>query len=546
MLYIDGLSLSLFKSELINEINGKKVSKIYQYDKYNISIFFGKQNLHISISPAFPILYIADQKEDALDTPLLFSLSMRKYLIGSTLINISQIGIDRILIFEFEKLNELGELNRFKLIFEMMGKHSNLFLCTENDTIIDLLKKMSIDENKLRVLLPGSKYTIPKLSDKFDPFTIAKEDFDANIHTHKDIFTKIEGFGKALAMEIELNFDSFHTYISNLQKNPTIYYDLDNNIKFASLVKLDQFSDLNSTTYDSINEMINSYIYQTISSRKHNEIKNKLLKVLDNEIQKNNKIIKLINKDIEKNSDYEKYKNIGDILAANIYSIKYNPSSVELFDFYNNENITISLDQNLSPSENLDKYYKKYNKLKRAETYNYERLQNLKDELVYLDSVLNFVNSADTIEILKSIEDELIENNYMKAPSVNKKKKKKITAAFSPEKYISQDGFDIFVGKNNKENDFLTFKMSQKNDIWLHVKHIPGSHVLIRNPENLDVPNTTINQAASLAAFFSKGKLDNKVTVDYTLIKYVKKPKGAKPGFVIYTHETSIEAAPQK
>ncbi len=546
MLYIDGLSVSLIKDELKEELLGRKLSKIYQYDKYNVSLMFGKKNLKLSINPSFPIIYLAEKKDDAPDIPLGFSLTLRKYLLNSTLRSIEQIGMDRILSFNFDRLNELGEVNSFSLIFELMGKHSNVFLCDSNNNIIDLLKKFSLDENKLRVLLPGNKYIQPVLGQKENPMKITKDYFDENIHSKKDLFFKLEGFGKITAEQFDLNYDSYKSFIDNFSKTPTIYYDHNKKIAIASLFSLKASEEYIAETYESINEMINIYIQKTISSRQHYNLKGQLDRVLSENLKKTVKIIKLIKNDLKKNSDYEKYKKTADILAANIFSIKHRPSSVELFDFYENENTIIQLDPNLSPNENLDKYYKKYNKLKRAEDFNYKRLEELEQEKEYLESVAIFVGEAQNINTLKNIEEELIENKYIKRTIANKKQKKKSPKTnLNLTRYKIDDDFELVVGTNNKENDYITFKLANKTDIWLHAKNIPGSHVLIRSDKNKQVPEELIEKAAGLAAFHSKGKLDQKVTVDYTFIKHVKKPKGAKPGFVIYTDETSIEAKPR-
>lgn len=541
MLYIDGISLNLLKNELSDELKNRKLTKIFQYDKYNISLFFGKLNLYISTNPSLPVLYIAANKEEAPDVPIAFSLSLRKFILNSILISISQHQNDRIIILTFEKLDELGDRNTYNLIFEIMGKHSNLFLCDSQFKIIDLLKKLSLDENNLRTLLQGMTYSFPVISQKKSPFEVDIDYFSQNIFSEKDIIKNIEGFGKLTAQEINTDFDIFSEFLKK-SACPTIYFD-NNKIKIAAFLELKSYQNLNSLKFDKINDLINYYIENTITSNQYTEISNKLLKTIKDNIEKTKKIIKLIEKDIDSNKNYEKFKEIGDILAANLYNIKYIKDKITLFDFYNNNDIDINLNTTISITENLNNYYKKYNKCKRAEKFNIERKQFLLNELLYLESILSFIENAENIDSLKLIEDELVENKYIKA-SIRRKKNKNSN---SLQQFISVDGYEVTIGRNNKENDFITFKYADKNDIWFHAKDIPGSHVIIKtNSKPDDVPQSSIIQAAQVAAFFSKGKNDTKSEIDYTLVKYVKKPNGSKPGFVIYTNQSSINVEPKR
>ncbi|MBZ4682618.1 MAG: hypothetical protein PWP46_646 [Fusobacteriaceae bacterium] len=528
MIYFEGIHLKLLIDELKEQILNKKVTKVVQYDKLNISLFFSKENLFFSALPNLAICYLNTNKDNAPKEQLNFALVLKKFLLGATITDISQHKFERTMIFKFEKIDELGEKKFYNLIFEMMGKHSNIFLCDNNLKIINSLKPLFLEENK-RNLFNGSDFEFFISHDKLSPFDISKEEFE-KIENKNILHKYISGIGKLTST----NSNSYDEFIENLnlKKSPTIYKE-NNKIKIASFVEYKTLENFEKISFNSISEMLNNYITTTISSVKIDKLKQNYLKIITNKINKNNNILKNISKEKKKYSDYEKYKNIGDILAANLYSIKPYKKNIELFDFYNNKNITISLDENLTPQENLNNYYKKYNKLKRKLEYNIIREKEIKKELEYLNTLNNFITLADNLNTLASIEEELIEQNIIK--KIEKKNRKKRKNNIEVE-YIIVDNYKIYFGKNNKENEYITFKLADKNDIWLHIKDIPGSHVIIKgeNPsENI------ILEAAKLAAKYSKINSGN-ITVDYTQKKYVKKIPNSKPGFVSYSNFKSV------
>ncbi|TDT68528.1 putative ribosome quality control (RQC) complex YloA/Tae2 family protein [Hypnocyclicus thermotrophus] len=529
MIYFEGIHLKLLIDELKSIILNKKITKIVQYDKLNISLFFNKNNLFFSALPNLSICYINANKDNAPKEQLNFALILKKNLLGATLIDILQYNFERIMIFKFEKIDELGKKNIYNLIFEMMGKHSNIFLCDNKLKIINSLKPLFLEENK-RNLFNGSDFEFFTSNNKLSPFDISEEQYN-KIKEQYNLHKYISGIGKLTS----INSNSYNEFIKNLNKRKSpILYKENNEIKIASFVRYQSLESFEKQSFNSISDMLNNYISTTISSVKINKLKQNYLKVITNKIKKNNNIIKNIIKEKEKYSDYEKYKNIGDILAANLYSIKPYQKNIELFDFYNNQNITIHLDENLTPQENLNIYYKKYNKLKKKLEYNIIREEEIKKELEYLFTLKNFIVLADNLNTLISIEDELIEQNILKRKiKKNNRKKRKNTINIE---YIIVDNFKIYFGKNNKENEYITFKLADKNDIWLHIKDIPGSHVIIKgeNPsENI------ILEAAKIAAKYSKINSGN-ITIDYTQKKYVKKIPNSKPGFVTYSNFKSI------
>ncbi|WP_319370342.1 NFACT family protein [uncultured Ilyobacter sp.] len=531
MLYLDGISINKLKDELAEVLTGRKVTKIFQYSKLTTSIFFGKLNLFFSCNASLPVCYLRNEKENAPEIPMSFSLNLRKHLLNSIITEVGQLGFDRIIIFKFKKINELGEYKEYKLYFEIMGKHSNLILTDKDGEILDLMKRFSIEENKLRVLLPGAKYSQPVTDKKLSPVDISEESLEAMIGNPKELVKNVEGLGMIAAKSLESPDDLLKMLAD--KGTPTVYYN-NRKITLASVfhVKNTQFD--RKEEFETVNEMINFYIKATKSSESYNNLYFSLVNVVEKEIKKNKRTLKILEKEMEKNRKHEKSREIGDILAANLYSIKRGQKEAVLFDFYNNCEITITLNPNLSPKENLDSYYKKYNKLKRGFKFNLKRYEEVKNEISYLQGVKSFLDESSTMENLNTIKDELVAGRYMKAVK-SLKKKKSIPLNYG---IIEFEGYQIFFGRNNLENDNLSFKVADRNDMWLHSKEVSGSHVIIR--WNGEFTEDVIFKGAEVAAFYSKTLPGEKVLIDYTLKKYLNKPKGGKPGFVTYSNQESI------
>ena len=531
MLYIDGISLRKLKDELDERLKGRKVTKVFQYSPLSLSLFLGKLNLYISATPNLPICYIATKKEVAPDKPMSFSLSLRKYLVGSILIGIEQYKTDRILLLSFEKINELGVKQKVKLIVEIMGKHSNIILVDDNFMILDLLKKFSIEENKLRLLMGGAKYKFPIIYEKKSPTEITKEEF-LEYKNENTLMQNIDGIGKISAKYIT-NYEKLNSLLNDTA-SPTLYKS-NGIIKYGTIFNL-PLGNYEIVKFESINEMIDTYILETLNSEQFSNQKKTLSKIVEKELKKNKKTIKNITKDIEKYSTYENYKKIGDILAANLYLLKGYEKSVTLFDFYENCNVDITLNPQRTPNENLDNYYKLFTKHKRGFTHSCERLKVIKREIQYLESILSFINIAMERKALEGIEEELIANRYLKK-IVKIKKKKKVTKIMPPITEI--DGLSIYYGRNNIENEFVTFKVGDRHDTWFHAKDVPGSHLIVKAKIDT-ISSETLYKIGELASQHSKVGVGETIRIDYCLKKYVKKVKGSKPGFVIYSHEKSV------
>lgn len=542
MLYLDGIGISFLIKEIKEKILRYKLTKIFQYDRVSFSLFFGKNNLIFQVKDNSTIFYLKDEKDPNTDFQSKFLLSLKKYLQNSILINIRQEGFDRIVYFDFEKLNQFGDVEKYTLIIEIMGKASNIFL-TSKDKILSALYFTSIDVGN-RVIMTGAKYTLPFEEKKISPIYLEAENFPFETES---FIEKIEGVGRAFALECSQDYDTFKKYLSIY--NP-VMYEITNREKIQKVLTYNEFSEFSQKEnknlesenenvrkyFETLNDGLNAYFKTTITSNVISEKKKNLLKYVDSQIKKFKKIEKNIKVDLKKNENFENYKNIGDILAANMHQIKYGMKKVTVFDFYNNQEITINLDPLLSPNDNLNFYYNKYNKGKRTISALNSRFLDIQNEIKYFEEIKMFIEKENDFIGIEEIENELnLTNNGNKSKNkikLNKPKKRELLS-------FDYKGFQIFVGRNNKENEEISFSKGQPNDIWLHIKDIPGSHVLIlRN--NQELPNDVLLHAANLACEYSKAKRGDKVTVDYCERKFVKKIKNSKPGNVIYTNYHSL------
>ena len=538
MLYLDGIGISFLIKEIKEKILRYKLTKIFQYDRVSFSLFFGKNNLIFQVKDNSTIFYLKDEKDPNTDFQSKFLLSLKKHLQNSILINIRQEGFDRIVYFDFEKLNQFGDVEKYTLIIEIMGKASNIFL-TSKDKILSALYFTSIDVGN-RVIMTGARYTLPFEEKKISPLYLEDENFPFETETFME---KIEGVGRAFALECSQDYHTFKKYLSSYKP---VMYEILNRGKIQKVLTYNEFSEFNQKEnatlenerkyFETLNEGLNTYFKTTITSNVISEKKKNLLKYVDSQIKKFKKIQKNIKVDLKKNENFEKYKNIGDILAANMHQIKYGMKKITVFDFYNNEEVTINLDPLLSPNDNLNFYYNKYNKGKRTISALDSRFLDIQNEIRYFEEIKMFIEKENDFIGIEEIENELnLSNSGNKIKNkikLNKSKKRELLS-------FDYKGFQIFVGRNNKENEEISFSKGQPNDIWMHIKDIPGSHVLIlRN--NKEVPEDVLLHAANLAFEYSKAKKGDKVTVDYCERKFVKKIKNSKPGNVIYTNFHSL------
>mgnify|MGYP000981314165 FL=1 len=547
-----------------------KIDKIYQPIRdelvINIHTKRGNKRIFASASSNAPRLHFIDYNTANPATPFAFCMLLRKHLSGGRIIAIKQKDCERIIEFSFETLNELGFTLGKKLIFEIMGKHSNIILVdTESGNIVDAIKRVSIDTSRARQVLPGMRYEYPPAQDKigFDELTF--EEFAALQPSPKIYLNTIGGISPAIARELAdmaLNRGKQEAFElikaasqignapeTNLARDsrqeikPVIYYEdkectkpLDYHV--MNLNELEQSA--YSRHFDSISECIDSFFSGKINSslvkQRSHDLYKKVQTMYDKAVLKKQKL----SEDLISAQDSEYLRLYGEILTANLHAVKPGISKVKLVNYYDGSEIEIPLDTRFSASKNAQIYFKKYGKSKTAIKEKTSQLKETQADIDYLDSVLSFLDEPENSDDIEAVRAELVEGGYLRP---RKLKGKAIKLKPSPHRYKSPSGFDILVGRNNKENDLLTLKTASKSDIWLHTKDIPGSHVILKtNGENAAADD--IYCAAAIAAWHSKAKSSANVAVDYVPVRYVKKPSGAKPGMVIFTNNRTVYIDP--
>lgn len=567
----DGITVSAIKAEIEDKILGGRIDKVYQPEKDEIILGIRSMGqaykLLLTSNASNPKFHFTQTNPSNPMTPPLFCMVMRKHLQSGKIIKIEQPDFDRILNIYVESLNELGDYSVKKLVLEIMGRHSNIILTDENNTILDCIKHIGHDTSSVREVLPGREYTLPPSQGKINTLELDDNNFkevlgnNPSFEIQSVIYKNYTGISPIAASEIcyranvngstpvealtdiqkEVIFNEFAKLVEDIKANrfypESITNEKGKTIDFSP-IEMTQFNGLEIKKYISISELIESFYANRDFAYRIGQKTQDLRKLITQNIERciRKKDIQMQTLRSIKNRDELRLK--GELLTANIYSIKKGMTTVELPNYYseNQELVAIELDSNKSPSENAQKYYKAYNKAKRTFEALKDQIKANDEELAYLESVLTSVNNCTDEQDVKEIRRELREEGYVKKVKNQKDKSKKHSV---PLHFISQDGFDIYVGKNNIQNDELTLKFARPRDIWMHTKNIPGSHVIIV-ANGHTIPDTTLNEGAMLSAFYSKAKNSSKVPVDYTEKKNVKKPNGSKPGFVIYeTNKTA-------
>ncbi len=576
----DGMVISAVIHELKDKITNGKIEKIYQPESDEINLFirsFGKNyKLLISANSNHPRIHFTASNKQNPPQPPMFCMLMRKHLQGSKILNIQQKDFERIILIDIEGHDELGFPTVKQLIVEIMGKHSNIILIDKNENkIIDSIKRITNDVNRYREILPGKFYIQPPTQGKKNPISIQLDDFIATIRQYalttpiyKVLYTSLQGISPTAAKEIcyQANIEN-DLAISSLSKNDihNIWIALQNLLKHTITADFTPNIVINKTDHhmiDFYSTVLHLYssVYQSIpldSMSKALEeyyIKKDLLNRLKQKSSDLRKFIchkfdslyhkhQKLQEELMEAHTSQKYQLYGELLTANLHLVKRGYSEIEVINFYDkNENtFIIPLDPKLTPSKNAQVYFKKYNKAKNACKEIQQQIEETHNEMNYFQNLLHAIENVTALEDIEEIKIEMIEEGYLRKRKRKSPNKRNI--ASKPLSFISSDGFKIFVGKNNKQNDKLTLKMASKKDLWFHTKNIPGSHVIILC-NNQYVPENTILEAAHLAAFYSKGKMSSNVPVDYTQVKNVKKPNGAKPGMVIYENNKTLYVTP--
>ncbi|CAM3110283.1 Predicted component of the ribosome quality control (RQC) complex, YloA/Tae2 family, contains fibronectin-binding (FbpA) and DUF814 domains [Lactobacillus bombicola] len=550
----DGLFIHSLLGNVRKLLVGGRLSKIYQPFEHDLILIFRKERknrqLLISANAQYPRFYITDQSINNPDKAPTFVMVLRKYLEGSILQSIKQVGVDRIINFYFSNRNELGDQVQLVLSVELMGKHSNVILYNQTSgRIIDLLKRINPEENRVRLLLPKAKYVLPPLNPGINGFEITSAEFKAEINkvAPTEFVQKVNGLDRDDRNELlgyltdDYSYSSFMTFISQFDKGRAYILTTKNNKRKIFPYLPYHLDLLKETTDDDFNHALDEfYRYQS----NHDWVRQKstqVERIIKNEQKKlTKKIVKLRNQ-LELAENSEGYRIRGEILNANLAQVKPGMTKIKLPNYYDNNNlISITLDVALSPARNAQKYFTRYKKMRDSIKHVKEQIQIAQNNLLYFDSVQTAIDNAEPQDIDQII-DELTSQGYIKPISTKKRRKKIIEQSLN--KFKLSSGKLVLVGKNNYQNDWLTFKKANKQDIWFHVKNIPGSHVILQDsqPSEADIIET-----AEIAAYFSKAKNSAHVQVDFVKDQRVKKPNGAKPGFVIYTGQNSIEVTPQK
>ena len=571
----DGIVISNLSYELHSNLVGGRISKISMPEE-NELISTVKNNaktyrLFMSASASLPLIYLTDINKPAPKVAPAFLMLLRKYIGSAKITNIFQMGLERILCFELEHLNELGDLSRKKMYVEIMGKHSNIIFTDENNKIIDSIKRISANMSSLREVLPGREYFLPKELQKKELLNIELKEFTEILKSKeyplsKSIYMNFAGISPLIAEEIiiraslssqsscvslsELEYTHlFHT-IENLLEdinthnfNPNIIYKGEEALEFSS-IRLFSYKNesYNEVDYTSVSKMLYDYYYAREVFLLNRQKSFDLRKIVNTALERASKKYDLQEKQLQDADKKDIYRVYGDLLNTYGYSLKGGESSFTAENFYDNNNeITIPLDKNISAKENAKKYYDKYAKLSRTTKALSEEILKTKGDIEHLQSIQTALEVSSDDESLSQIRQELVDFGYIKKHSSSKKQK--ITS--HPYHYISSDGYDIYVGKNNYQNEELTFKVATGNDWWFHAKGIPGSHVILKSNNEEELPDRAYEEAASLAAFYSKAKDADKVEVDYIQKKNIKKVAGAAPGFVIYHSNWSMVVTPR-
>lgn len=576
----DGVVTNAVSNELSATLLGGRVDKIYQPEDDEIILNIrnkGKNfRLLISASSHNPRIYLTEHTTKNPAMPPMFCMLLRKHLGSGTILDIKQEAFDRILYIDISSIDELGSLTEKRLVVEIMGRHSNIILIDKDSKIIiDSIKRVNEEMSRVRQILPGLKYQAPPSQDKKNPLTSTKETFLNLIHKEKDktavfrfFYFNYMGISPLISKEICFNanidmdrsvgslnkedIDALYYHFSELVEKikegdftPVYIKDDQGKILAFYSFNLNQFGKANKHFSDSISNILDLvYRKKDINDRliqRAGSLRRIVQTQLDRALTKYGR-----QKDeLIFSKDRDKFKVYADLISAYLYKMPERAKEVKLENFYdeNMATIVVPLDEKLTAVENAQKYYKKYSKLKAAEKQLKRLIYITRQEVDYLENVLFSIDNSTSLEDLNEIRDELVAEGYIRSSKKTKKKSK--TKASKPYHYLSQDNFNIYVGRNNRQNEHLTFRFSHREDLWLHVQNMPGSHVIIKR-NNQEIPDSTLEEAALLAAYFSKGRQDSKVAVDYTERKNVKKMPGGKLGMVIYENFKTIFVSPTK
>lgn len=537
----DGFFLHHMVEELRRELVNGRIQKINQpfEQELVLQIRSNRQShrLLLSAHPVFGRIQLTQTTFENPAQPSTFIMVLRKYLQGALIESIEQVENDRIVEMTVSNKNEIGDHIQATLIIEIMGKHSNILLVDKSShKILEVIKHVGFSQNSYRTLLPGSTYIAPPSTESLNPFTIKDEKLFEILQTQettaKNLQSLFQGLGRDTANELEniLVSDKLSTFRNffNQETQPRLTETSFSPVPFANQV---------GEPFTSLSDLLDTYYKDKAERDRVKQQASELIRRVENELQKNRHKLKKQEKELLATDNAEEFRQKGELLTTFLHQVPNDQDQVILENYYTNQPITIALDKALTPNQNAQRYFKRYQKLKEAVKYLTDLIEETKATILYLESVKTVLNQAGLEEIAE-IREELIQTGF-----IRRRQREKIQKRKKPEQYLASDGKTIiYVGRNNLQNEELTFKMARKEELWFHAKDIPGSHVVISG--NLDPSDEVKTDAAELAAYFSQGRLSNLVQVDMIEVKKLNKPTGGKPGFVTYTGQKTLRVTP--
>lgn len=550
----DGIVTMAMAKETADEIVSGKIDKIYQPEPSELVLHIhtkqGKKKLYATVDSMSASLRFIDENMVNPPQPLSFCMLLRKHIQGGRIISVEQNDSERIIEISIETLNELGFTVSKKLIFEIMGKHSNIVLIDLNTgKIIDSIKRISIDVNRVRQILPGKIYEYPPAQDKIPFKKASKTEIDFG-QTPKQILATIGGISPSIAQELSSTThraDKLKSIISSIETGrytPRVYIDSEGTPREFHITDLSEFEEsCTKKIFDKLSDAISWYFNHKRSSNRARQKSHDLVRHISSTLEKLYLKDKRLKEDLLAAENSDKLRLYGELLTANMHLIKQGSSQVTVTNYYDGSNVTIPLNPRFSANKNAQIYFKRFGKSKTAVKEKNIQLNENNANIDYLESVLTFLNNTDSILEIQDLRSELEDCGYIKRRKKDRYDRKKKYKA-DPKKYKTSNGLEILVGRNNKENDILTLQTASKTDYWFHTKDIPGSHVILLT-KGQEPSAEDIYETASIAAYYSKGRMSSNVPVDYVKVRYVKKPSGAKPGMVIFTHNSTVWIDPK-
>jgi len=579
----DGIVAKSIVDELTEKLFSGRIEKVLQPEADEIVLLVRAWNknhrLVLSASPNYPRIHLTETIKENPATPPVFCMLLRKHLTGGRILSFEFNDYERIIGLVIEAANELGDISEKKLIIEIMGRYSNIILINSENKIIDAIKHVDADVSSVREVMPARTYMLPPPQDKLSPASLDTsallQSLDASSQTvDKFLLEHIKGFSPLLCREIcfragiesrtgaaslspdnrgalKTALDSVLDEIRNGKYAPCVIFEDEQHQKPVDFHCLGIRQYKHAVSSDSISQVLDLFYASRDNAERLKQKKSDLYKVLNTAIDRCARKLAIQQETLRDVADREKLKLFGELIIANIHAISPNAKSAALLNYYSesgDEYVDVPLDPNLLPQQNAQRYFKKYARAKSTYAYTIRQLEDTRRELEYLESVLQLLDNCTALREIDEVRQELADQGYMPQ---KKKHGKNASAAgkqqkmSDPLRFKSSDGFDIYVGKNNRQNDYLTLKFAQSNDVWLHTKNIPGSHVIIRR-NGRDIPDRTLEEAAILAAWHSKARMSSNVQVDYTPVKNVSKPSGAKPGMVVYVNYNTAVVTPDK